>query len=490
MTITAFGDISVGPGAITTSSTAFQTNPSYYTGVGGPVVLTAGGQITVGGSISASASTTIWPSPYYLAGAGGSVTLIAGTHVLITQPVESQNFSAIGPPVPPSTLNITAGGNVTIAHNLDFSSLWEYGRGGAIAIAAGGNLVLMTGTISAAGGDYPGQNGPVGSASLSGSQGIILHGSIVLPGGYLPMTSAFGSVTLFGGISLHRAVSGPSQTTINQSGTLEVTAHGDITLSTYLDLSGIFGGHLYLTSDRDVILTPSAHVNGNTFFSSYDGGGSGVRVGLRGCRVTVQPGATLVATINPTYYSYYYSEIVMTAGDLLTMGGAITTNSLAPVFTTRLASASITGTISSGPVVPIVDPTLAPCLASDLATLTAPATVSLGGGLTVSATGPPSRPLIVAVDTQITHLSLGGLLGWTQVSFLNPTHFFLADLGAFGSPIAGSTTDGNGAWSYSTTIPNVPSLHGLDVFIEAYILDASARNGVFHQPPYKSVHLN
>jgi len=131
------------------------------------------------------------------------------------------------------------------------------------------------------------------------------------------------------------------------------------------------------------------------------------------------------------------------------------------------------------------DPSLPPCLARGRATFVAAEdVVSPGDSVSVTLASTPGAAVVVLLGLDPAYVPLGAF-GFTQ---LDPALALrVADAGVYGPPTPGAALDAAGMWSFSAALPPLPALSGFTLRFEAVVVDDTARNGLFHQPPAVAV---
>jgi hypothetical protein len=452
---------------LTTTGLIDVTADSY--GAAGAVHL-AGDDVQIDGSILGQL--------YYLSW-GGYLTVTADDDLNLAGYVDYTGGSDTNSP---PYVTLTSGGDASISGFL-YASGNYFGGGGQITARIGGALTVP-GEINASL-TWPFESclidlESVGAATISGSLTAIAkntHIRVKSTGGDVAVS---GLVTTYGG---GYAIIG------NNEDGVELSAAGDLTVSGSVVSGGNQIAHSAdvvhrLTAGRTLTLQSGALVQ--TDVSSGNCGLCEGRIVLDACRLVVQSGAQIV-----TGGSTCGGRIEATAGDVLNVAGVVNASGVggAVTLTTRLAapfSPLITGSATPAPAI-VLDAELPPCLANGLASFDAPTNVPLGGVLAYAIDSVPNAPIAVFAHASVALLPLGAF-GWTQVDLF--TALRLADhLGLFGPPIA-ATTDAAGHWSLDIPIPPLPPLAGFTVYAEAFVADAAALNGAFHQPPYRATTLN
>ena len=304
-------------GAITLTATAGTVDVAAGRGVfSGTAQIT----VTAGGTFASAAYMTT--GDLALSSTGGSINLNGGIgtdagdvslsafdDITITAPILNLwNGSA---------LEVTAGGDITVAGQIDGSGGPQglpitLSAGGAIAVTE--HIVTNNGavTLSAAGGTISLGAGKAivsGTAPLTVTAGGPISAGAVLSAGDLNLTSSGGSVTVSGGIDAKTrdvALSAASDVTISspilnlQNGSaLQVTAGGDITVSGQIDGSGgPAGTTVALTAGGAIAILEHLVTNNRAVTLSATGGvalaaDKGIFTGA--APITVTAGGTVTA---------------------------------------------------------------------------------------------------------------------------------------------------------------------------------------------------
>ena len=351
------------------------------------------------------------------------------------------------------------------------------GWGGSLDLQVGGEARL-DGTVDLHGNDSGGSffleaAGPVTVWKLQATG---------LSGGDVDLSSTGSSLTVT------NLVDASGNGTDSTGGTIFLGAATEMELSgATVDASGgsgslASGGTLTLDAGGNMSLDAATNLRARG--NGSNGGIAGSMV-LRGCRITLPAGSDL--NVRGTSGG----SLDITAGDVLSIEGRVRVDAGTFSITTRLAD-PWSPILTSNDIVPAPsvthDRTIPPCLAAGIAELTAlTPSISIGQGDSVRLrldTTVPNADLVVLAGLGLDYISLGPL-GYQQV---NPaTAFRVADFGYYGSPLPNSRTDGSGQWNYDSGPVTNAGLIGSTIWIEAFVVDVNALNGLFHQPPAVAV---
>ena len=372
-----------------------------------------------------------------------------------------------------ATFSVQSSTSVTISGSIDVrggSGSEGYGLGGSVSVQSAGPISV--GSVTTDG--WPA--GPVTIQSGETLQtGTITADSIYDPsgsGGSINLNS--GRDALLGFISVRGSV---------QPGTIVLHAARDLSsdgadASTVLPLTAAPLSYFTATAGR--VLETAGPIT----YSGVAGTPTVDSVRMTACRIRVH------GPIGSDLPGLAGGRIQFTAYDRFTTDSAI---GAAPNGTVRLTTrlpdpfspVYETGAVVTPPLDVTHDPALAPCLAIGRASLSAPASVTAGGGYELVLNGRPNRGVLVAVGLHTAQSSLGAL-GYTQTDLLSA--LLLADPGLLGPALPGSTTDGDGRWSFATTVPLLAV--GFQIHAEAFVFADSAINGFFDQPPAATTSIN
>lgn len=348
-------------------------------------------------------------------------------------------------------VSIVASGSATITGGLATGYAFGPLLGGACAVSAGGDL-RFTGAITAKGAQG-------GGASLISVGGDVVFSGTIDVGADASYVSG-GGFDEFGGFALLRAAR-------------DVDLSGSVTASNLHVPPYGWPSSVRIEAGRDAIVRAGAT------FGAFDAGsgGTGGLTDLLGCRVTVEPGAHVLASGTG---SPFPTAITVVANDSVRHDGTMTAPAIA--LETRLGAPwGVVGTGSySTPPVHTFDATRPPCLADFTTTFAANGPIVPGAVGTLTLTGPPSKSVLCLAALAPAAVDLGPF-GYTQVAAPPGSLVLADDFGVFGPPIPAST-DASGQWTFSSPTPALPSLAGLAIYADLYLFDPAARNGLFHQP--------
>ncbi len=386
-------------------------------------------------------------------------------------------------------LSITAGGAVTIGGAttaLDSQGSTD-GDGGDIDITSVNSTVTITRMVdaSSASSDF----------SFGGYVTISAFGAVVTAAEVRTRANVAGDVDVIsqssGAITLGAPINADGVGTDGWGGWVTISTAGACSLGDIIEVNGSLSGGSAGVIDvaaQTLTATPNCRLRANGNDNSTPGGDGGW-VTIDVCQANFLPASSIVARGSNTA-----GTIDVTTHDIMTIAGTMNASTPGSVgaitLTTRLSapySPVLTGsTFTPAPAV-VHQPSLSPCLALPTSTLTGTSPVPAGGVFHLQVSSVPGKQLLVVAQPALAYLNLGPL-GFTQIDiFTNALPF--ADPGFFGPPIPGSITDSAGNWQFNYTLPLTPSLAGLSIFVEAYVLDSTAANGVFHQPPYLRVNF-
>ena len=437
---------------------------SYFGGAGGSLSVSALGDLALSGVIDVS--TAQLPTPAIAA--AGSVQLSSGAALVSSGTIRADG-GAFGPA---GLISADAGGDFTLSVGAHWSASTEGedGFGGSFDVSAGGGLYwLGAGTASAGASLFAAG----GVATLTADDDAVLAGTLVLHGtspGAAEVRSMACSVSVPGTVDVSSFV------VDGLGGSILLMAEEDVVVSGVLDASGltdhtgagmidVMAGHrVHVTSGGDVRL----------------GGHDAGHLMLDGCRVDVDPGAVVYADGD-----HHGGHLEVRCGDAAHIDGSWTAHPLGHIdIATRLPApySVVAVPLSAAHAVMIMhDPSSPPCLARGRAAFTPVADVVAPGAevaLTLSSTPGSAIVVLLALDPGFVSLDA---FGFTQIDPALSVR--LADAGVYGAPLAGSSLDAAGVWSFSAFLPPSPALAGFSLRFEAVVLDDTARNGLFHQPP-------
>ena len=435
---------SVAVGAISASSTGFD---------GPQILLNAIDDVTVG------TVTSVYAEVY----AGASYLVTAGGDYLQTGPVTLLPLPAvfIGP-----SYAVNAGGTAIVLGAISTGDA-SPAPGGSIQIVAAGD-VQWHGSAQADGGD--------GGRIFVRSTG----GDVVLSGAKSTLATAAAGAFSLGSIFFDAARD------LVQSGIVSGGSFVPGPRSNLTDAGGVT-----LRAGREMRVA-----SGGTIGSTAFGVGTVAHdVTLSGCRVVVEPGASVLVCNSPSIVPDTEGSVRIEVGDHVVLDGAVSAQCAA----NNPGSVSIDGRLPavfgwSGAAMPTpaplytFDPTRPPCLADFTTEVSAPSPVALGATLGYAVTGPAGLPVFAAVATTPAAISLGAF-GFTQIDGFGAALRLADALGVLGPPLPGST-NAAGAWTFSIAVPPTPALSGATLIFESYLFDSAAPNGLFHQPRAATIVLN
>ncbi len=441
----AAGSVYVNGQDVTIGSISATATAGYFSSASS-VTLVSSGDMQVG-SIDTS----------FGAASGQSYILVncAGDYVQTGAITPTTAYSTIGDA--PGAISIVVSGSATITGSLATGSAFAAFQGGSCTVSAGGDL-LFTGGIFAMGAQ----------------------------GGYVALNSVGGDVIFSGVIDVGADASYVSGGGFDEyGGSVQLTAARDVDLSGSVTASNQhvppfgFPSGVNIQAGRDAIVRAGATIGAVAGAPGGTGGGAG----LQGCRVIVEPGATVSASGAGFPYP---NEIYAAANDSFRNDGTMS----APSITIETRLGAPWGVVGTGgystPPAHVVDATRPPCLAKFTTTFATNGPIAPGAVGTLSLTGPPLKSVLclVALSTFPPAATAAvdlGPYGYTQVAAPPGSLVLADDLGVFGAPIP-AATDASGHWTFSAPTPAVPSLVGLAIYADLYLFDSAARNGLFHQP--------
>jgi hypothetical protein len=440
------GDVTITAPSITVVGIVANTNHYYATGA--TVTLTSTGPVTVG---SIHALTTVF-------GASSQVSISGSSYTQTVDVVAAPHPGSGGDYGGSVIVNVT--GAATIQGPIKVSEGASVEYGGSISITAGGHLTWTSAQALASGA----RGGDINLRSLASD--VWISGSLV-------------------------ARTEPWTWVDDDGGYVSVEAAGQLDFTGLLDVSSAQATLAWGAPQASLIAGRTLRIHAGSVVQARDLAGGCTAFGgflsLEGCRILVEPGASVVACGSfPLGGAFVHVAVrdVLTVDGTVSAGGTLPTLTVQSRLPWQFALAG-SGTMTPSPVV-TVDPALVPCLAEST-TVTATSPITAGQPLTLTVTSHPLRSLLVAADLSLVHLPLDAF-GWTQVNVL--AGFRIADdLGLLGPPIPGAT-DANGHWSWSIVTPVTPVLSNVDVYFDVYVIDPAALNGLFEQPPYATVHFN
>ena len=402
-------------------------------GDGGTIDITSDSVVQLGADIQATGGVD---------GCGGFVTVITKSSFI--QQSNKINLRGTGSDSSGGFLDVFADLTIWLAGDTDLSGPGtDFAFGGAAFLDAGTDVMIFGEVLANAN-----TGGCVDVRALQGA--VAVSGDLRVDG-----NSSFGSggeisIQCLTGLDLSGAL-------LNANG-----ASGDG-----------FGGTVDLICGQMITADGSTTV----FASGNDNNGAlGGNVNVSGCRVDFPAGSRIHARGNTG------GTIAITAQDVLTLGGAVRADrGGAVLLETRLDapfSPVLAGaTIDPAPVVTHT-PSLPPCLGLLTVDLTVNSPVPPFASLVAQVDSVPNAQLLVFAGPNQANAPLGAN-GFTQLDV--GSAFALADpFGFAGAVIPGSQTDAAGQWSFvSPPIP--PGLAGIVFFLEAYVFDVGALNGLFHQ---------
>jgi hypothetical protein len=466
-----------------------QSAGSFTLSAGGPATLhwldTTGGHSAVAGSVTVNAPSiavgTIIANVTDFFSTAAVITLTSSGPVIVDS-IQAMTSDGSSPSQVLITCQSYAQTTGIVAAPYDGSGLGAPAC--LISIGATAGTAALNGQVRTGGQGVP--HG--GAISIHAPQGVTWTnalGSVSgARGGAMFVTSQLGNVAFVGSLLAR------TESDADTGGVVFISAAGQIDFTGLLDLRATqsvavqqpigslqAGGQLTLHS-------------GSTVDSRDLSGGCqtiGGQLVLEACKVVIESGASAVtcghgplqgATVNILIRDLLVNDGVVVGG---VPPGGITANTRLPWSTANAGS----GTIMPPPVI-TVNPNFLPCTDA-VTSVQATSFVTPGQTLTLSVTSVPNKPLLVAASTALTHLSLGPY-GWTQVDVFNA--YRIADQEAVLGPIIPGTTGSNGHWTWSMTAPVPPLLSNVDVFFDVYVIDPSAPNGLFRQPPFATTHVN
>lgn len=421
-------------------------------GDGGAIYLDAATDITLAADCRAEGGVD---------GYGGYFTAIAGG--LLTQSAGFQNsVRDIASDGSGGSLSISAGTVIVLSgDNLAEGATTSFGYGGDVTVVAGADAIVQ-GILRASG-------NTAGSVDVTGVAGQVLqNGRIECDG----------------------------RGTDGWGGNVTLTSNLDMDLASSLtDVKGSnangLGGSIVITSGLRITASATTDI---VAAGNGSNGASAGSIDITGCRITFPTGSTINArgTSGGTI-AIVDSDIFACAGSLRADTGgtvSITTRIDAPI------SPNLAGAVLNPLPTVTNDGTMPPCLAKGRVTLTAPSPVTIGAGETIQISVQSSSPVapiwvlanVFPFAESFTNYGYPSL-GYSQLPLA--TSFYLANPfpGLFGQGATGNdVTDPLGAWFYdSGALP--PILAGLTVFVECYVIDVAAINGIFDQPEMITIAL-
>jgi hypothetical protein len=452
--------------------TSTETLDLHATGYGDGGSLTIGARdlVTISGIVDADAGVG---SLGYGGGSGGSIDIDCDRDVEIHERINAQggidgfgadmtvycrDFLFDGPHIwlqdghsggEGGVFDLSASGSVTITEEINTDGDSNGGFGGTVTISAG-SVLTISGDLKAAG-------NTAGWIDLTCDSGLCDISSTLDAGG---------------------------KGTGGGEGSISVVAAHNLDLSgAVLDTDGYgssgVGGTVSIAAGPELTSDAATRVRAR---GNSSGGGTGGDIFIEGCRVTFLSGSDVTADASAG------GSVEIVAGDLLLLAGDVRADAGSVTLTTRLDSPHspiLTGSIVPAPAI-VHDGTLSPCLSADSISLTGSATVGIGDTFSLSLSSTPNRNVIVLLDFAPAYLTIGAL-GYQQLSA--GTAYFAADFGFFGTAIPGSSTNGQGAWSWTSPTIIWPGWIGRTIYSEAFVVDPAARNGQFHQSPLHAVQV-
>jgi hypothetical protein len=261
---------------------------------GGSIIADAAGDIVIGnptGGDGINANATAPSSP------GGSIVL-NGASVVVDDPVTADGSSlGVGEG---GEISITAAGSIAINNRLSV-----YGHdedGGTVTVTSRTGSIGVHDTIKAEGAGPEGNGGGVylraeqiSAAALISAQGGLGTGGALSSGGAVRLEAGGGGVSLAGDVNVTGGEAGSGLDggafTIESDGPVSIANGVDVL--TKSDANGGNGGDVLITaggplSIGDATIDARGHWGGG-------GQGSGARVELSGCNVSIAPGALIDA---------------------------------------------------------------------------------------------------------------------------------------------------------------------------------------------------
>jgi hypothetical protein len=523
-------EATIHAGQFTMSSGSLIESPASGTGLLSITTLPSGansGDIVIGGHIDLSSNV-----------AGGIVTLTSGAGLFVNANAWVHAHGT-QPGAAGGTITLVSQGAMSIGDQSTLVALDASGDGaarGIISLQSGAAMSLYS-SVKVEGDDPNG-----GFTATSAGNYHHLGGDVRAGGGALPVQFPGGRITVTSGgqvtiLGIYDACSSISIFTLSERGHISLSAVGDIhvpgvlaatgalpalddgvflssqagsiAVSGVVDASGLGGdgGPVVFDAARDIDLSGTVTMTGSadravggslqlhagqtvTVSGSADGSAFvvGAMASLMGCRVILTASSLLrwdgldaAGDIAVTAQDVLEAHGTMSA---VTGGASVGAITLKTRLGARYSPLTSGGTFNPAPLV-LHDAALPPCLALTTTSLTGPTPLVPGNTFVVNLTSVASKPVLVLAGLSLQHLSLGNL-GWTQVDVFSAAR--LADPGVLGAPIPGSATDANGHWGISIPTPASASfLIGLTIYIEAFVIDSGALNGVFHQPPYLAI---
>lgn len=500
---------------------------------GGTVWIDAATYVAIGGRVEASGSGN-GQGDY---GWGGWIDVYAGTDIVITNDISANGPSgtAYDGGGDGGYIYLDAGGSITVIGTIRAEAGYD-ATGGDIDAYAGTFFAQPAGILSTRGKDPGSQGGTVnvdagttatfagtcdvsvpasgywaGDITVSADAGISVPGTMLADGnrgGTEFLDSSAGPITCSGSLDVHGTGTGGragvvglrSFAATDLSGAV-IDARGASTTGRGGCVGVDAGFHLLADATTDIL------ASGNPTNSASPGW-----IQLKGCRVTLPAGSRVLArgTIVPpapppasANWPCVTDRIRITAGDVLTIAGEVRGELGAVSLRTRI-DAPWSPVLTGSTIVPAAtiahEPSLPPCLARLSTTFTAVTPVLQGGNIDIALNSVPNRPLFIVWDVVPGVPQSLGAFGYTQNTIFGTwpggtTTLYppLADglllsgwPASFCPPCiasgAADATDGNGDWRFILGPVFAPGLIGLTIYLDAYVIDPGAQNGVFHQP--------
>ncbi|MCW5889755.1 MAG: hypothetical protein KIT14_04310 [bacterium] len=372
-------------------------NGGVSTADGGQVSIVAGGDVDLGTSgipnvINASAGSG--DSAY-----GGSVDITANGSITLRSPIDVRGQEG-------GSLLLDAGLDVktTAAGDIDATAMSFGGAGGIVEVAALRDVVLDGDVVSATNGtlEYSGFGGDL---SIVAGGAVTVVGKVDLSGGTV---GDGGGLSIEGGtaVTLNGAITTRGMSSEASGGAIDVASAGSLTFAGSADArGGYFAGDVDLRGDGAVTLAATSSIRADAAST-----GIGGLVAVTGCTLTMQAGATILATGDPTL-PFPSGSIRLRASAAMLMAGKLTASAMnrieyRDVFPTVTGASSPQRIIIQNPDLPCCVgcpvPTTTTTLPTTTTTTLASTTTTTTSSTTTSTTLPASTTTTVAPSTTTT----------------------------------------------------------------------------------------
>jgi hypothetical protein len=368
--LTAFGGDVIVQGQLAANN---DSNPNSD---GGFLTVTASGSVELGAGGSSAVVDVSGGNGSFIF--GGTVEVVAGGSITLRNPLNARGQEG-------GSLRFDAGVDVrtTAQGDIDVSAMSLAGGGGAVDMTALRDIVLEGDVVSTTSGLDDGSAGLGGDVTLTADGAVTLAAKIDASGGTAgdggSVSVEAGTVATIGG-----SVSTRSSGAESAGGPVDVASAGAITVNGTIDSrGGWFAGDIDVSADGAATLAATSVIRADA--SATNNGG---QVKVTGCTLTMQPGAQIRATGDPTS-AFPFASIVLQGSSTMTIGGSLMATS-ANRIVYRDVVPVVTGT--STPQRELVhDPNLPCCVGCPVPTTTTTlATTTTTSTTTTSTTTAPS----------------------------------------------------------------------------------------------------